>query len=132
MTALGFLVGVFALSMFGMNWIPSTDRSSGWFMPWFTIAGIGLLGLGFVTGSIVALRAPRRAGLLFLILMPLGSFCLAYPGAGFLVWHSDGGGYFESPLPSTAMWLTVLFYAPFLALPLAVRHRKCVLHTSLQ
>jgi hypothetical protein len=39
LTALGFLVGVFALSMFGMNWIPSADRSSGWFMPWLPIAG---------------------------------------------------------------------------------------------
>lgn len=122
--ALGSLVGFVALARFGMSWVDFADRSSGWFLPWFSIAGIGLLGLGFIAGSIVALRNRRRAGVIFLAFMPIAAFCLAYPAAGFLVWHADGGGWFETPPPPTAIGLTVLFFVPFLAPVLAMHHRK--------
>jgi hypothetical protein len=55
--------------------------------------------------------------------MPVGAFCLAYPGSGFLVWR-DGGGYFETPLPATAIGLAILFYAPFLPPLLMWRWKK--------
>jgi hypothetical protein len=39
----------------------------------------------------------------FLALLPItAAFCLAYPKSGFLVWHADGGGWFETPLPLAA------------------------------
>jgi hypothetical protein len=56
--------------------------------------------------------------------LPLTAFCLGYPSAGFLVWHADGGGWFESPLPLTAIGLTLLFFAPFVAPLFTLRHRE--------
>jgi hypothetical protein len=88
-----------------------------------TFAGVGLFGLGFLIGSILAPRNPRHAGIVFLVLLPITAFCLAYPESGFLVWHADGGGWFETPLPFTAIGLTVLFFAPFVA-PLFTLHNK--------
>jgi len=121
--ALGFLVGLFALARFGMLWLPLGDHDPGWFLRWLTFAGVGLLGMGFLVGSIAAPRYPRRAGIIFLVFLPISAFCLAYPESGFLVWHADGGGWFETPLPLTAIGLTALFFAPFVA-PLFILHRR--------
>jgi hypothetical protein len=120
----GLLAGLFGLVIFGMEWAPFGDRSSGWFMAWLTIAGTGLTGLAFITGSIVALRNRRSAGLIFLLCMPVAAYLLADPTAGFLVWHPDGGGYWETPLPSTGIGLTALFFSPFLLFILARRQKK--------
>jgi hypothetical protein len=106
-----------------MRWIASEDRSPGWYLQWFAAVGTCLSGLTFFFGSLVALRDRRRAGVVFLSVMPLAAFCMAYPDSGFLVWR-DGGGWFETPLPATAIELAALFWAPFLA-PLCLwRHRK--------
>ena len=86
--------------------------------------GVGLLGVGLLTGSLVALRKPKRGGILFLVFLPVTAFCLAYPGSGFLVWHSDGGGYFETPLPWTAVGLNAAVFAPFVAALFTLRHKK--------
>jgi len=120
----GLLIGLLAIASFGSDWTPVADRSPGWFLRWFTVAGTGLLGIGFLAGAVVAPWNRKRAGMILLILMPIASFCLAYPDAGFLVWPGDGNGYFQTPLPSTAIWLTALFYAPFLTPLLAARSRK--------
>jgi hypothetical protein len=120
----GAFLGFFELAIFGMEWAPFGDRSSGWFLRWFSIAGIGLLAVCFLAGSIVATRNRRFAGLIFLTFMPVAAFCLADPDAGFLVWHADGGGWFETPVPSTGIGLTFLFFAPLLVVVLARRHRK--------
>jgi len=121
---LGFLLGLFVFAYFGMEWLDLSDRSSGWFLGWTEAAGIGLLGLGLIAGSIVAPRNRRRAGLIFLIFMPIAAFCLAYQDAGFMVWEPDGSLVFETPTPPTAIGLTLLFFAPLWALLLPIRHRK--------
>jgi hypothetical protein len=77
----------------------------------------------FLAGSIVALRNRKRAGIIFLICMPVAVFCLGYPSAGYLVWHADGGGWFEPPAP-TAIGLTTIFFLPIFAALLAIRYRK--------
>jgi hypothetical protein len=128
---LGFLVGLYELATFGRDWVSLTDRSAGWFLRLLSVGGEGVLGLGFLIGSIVALHNRRWAGVTFLLFMPFGAFCLAYPDAGYLVWHADGSGWFESPIPSTAMGLTLLLFAPFLLLVLAIRHRKRALYLFL-
>jgi hypothetical protein len=121
--SLGFLFGLLALARFGTWWLPFGDHDPGWFLRWLTFAGVGLFGLGFLIGSILAPRNPSRAGIVFLVLLPITAFCLAYPESGFLVWHADGGGWFETPLPLTAIGLTALFFAPFVA-PLFTLHNK--------
>jgi hypothetical protein len=121
---LAFVVGLWALAAFGMAWVDFNDRTGGWFLRLFSVGGMGLLGLGLIAGSLAALRNRKRAGVIFLAFMPIAAFFLGYPNAGYLVWHADGGGYFESPLPLTAIGLTALFFAPFLVLLLVLRHRK--------
>ena len=120
----GCLVGLFVLARFGAWWLPLGDRDSGWFLRWITFAGVGLFGVGFLVGSLTAPRQPRRAGIIFLSFLPITAFCLAYPGSGFLVWHEDGGGWFEAPLPLTAIGLTALFFLPFVAPLFTLRHKK--------
>ena len=121
---LGLLVGFFALARFGMAWPPFNDDLPGWLLRWISYLGGALLGPVFLVGSIVALRNRKRAGTIFLICMPITVFCLAYPSAGYLVWHSDGGGWFEPPEPSTAIGLTIIFFLPIFAALLAIRYRK--------
>jgi hypothetical protein len=95
---LAFVVGVWALATFGMAWVDLSDRTGGWFLRLFSVGGIGLLGLCFIIGSLAALRNRKHAGIIFLTFMPIVAFFLGYPNAGYLVWHADGGGYFESLL----------------------------------
>jgi hypothetical protein len=73
--ALGCLLGLAACVVLGLDVV---SLSVGAF-------GHALLGLTFLTGSLVALHRRRLAGLIFLTVMPVGAFCLAYPGSGFLV-----------------------------------------------
>jgi hypothetical protein len=121
---LSFVVGLWMLAAFGMAWVDLNDRTGGWFLRLFSVGGTGLLGLGLCAGSLTALRNRKLAGVIFLTFMPIAAFFLGYPDAGYLVWHADGGGYFESPLPLTAIGLTALFFAPFLVLLLVLRHKK--------
>ncbi len=120
----GVLTGLYALGIFGTDSLPPDDKSPGWYLRWIDFAGIGLLAAGFLAGSLTAATNPKRGGFVFLAFLPATAFCMAYPDAGFLVWHSDGGGYFETPLPLTAVGLTLLFFAPFAASLLEFRHRK--------
>ncbi len=118
--ALGCLVGLTACVGLGLGHVNSpSDRSPAW---WFGVIGLALLGLTFLIGSFVALQHRRLAGVIFLAVMPVGACCLAYSSSGFLVWR-DGGGYFETPFPATAIGLAILFYAPFLP-PLLMWRRK--------
>lgn len=110
---LGCLAGFIACAEFGVGGVALSDRSPAWYLPWFGITGEALLGVGFLVGSLVALRNRRLAGIIFLAVMPVAAFCLAYPASGFLVWRADGG-WFETPFPSTAIGLAALFYGPFL------------------
>lgn len=107
-----------------MSWLPLGDHDPGWYLRWLNLFGVGLLGVGLLVGSLVAPRNPKRGGILFLVFLPATAFCLAYPESGFLVWHSDGGGYFETPLPWTAVGLTLLFFAPFVAALFTLGNKK--------
>jgi len=107
--SLGFLFGLLALARFGTWWLPFGDHDPGWFLRWLTFAGVGLFGLGFLIGSILAPRNPRRAGIVFLALLPITAFGLAYPESGFLV---------------TGTGLTALFFAPFVAPLFTLRNKK--------
>ena len=120
--ALGCLVGLLACVALGLDEVSLSDRSPAWHLGWFGTVGKAFLGLAFLIGSLVALQHRRLAGVIFLTVMPVGAFCLAYPGSGFLVWR-DGGGYFETPFPATAIGLAILFYAAFLP-PLLMWRRK--------
>jgi len=126
--ALGFLLGFLALARFGMAWPPFGDNDPGWLLRWISYVGGALLGPVFIASSIVALRNPKRAGLVLLITMPFAVFCLAYPSAGYLVWHSDGGGWLEPPEIPTAIGLTALFFLPIFAGLLALRRRSWTLY----
>jgi hypothetical protein len=121
--AAGAFTGLYALGIVGSDYLPVGDDSQGWYLRWIDFIGIGLLGAGFLAGSLTAVTNPKRAGFVFLAFLPVTAFCMAYPDAGFLVWHADGG-YFESPVPLTAVGLTLLFFAPFAALLFEFRHRK--------
>jgi hypothetical protein len=131
MVALGALLGFLALASTGQDQFPDPSSDPYWLRPSVLIAGIGLLGLTFLTGSLVALRNRRRAGLVFLACTPVLAFCLAFPEAGFLVWHSDGGGYFHSPVLPTALGLGLLFYIPFLVPLFAIRNRRRAMYLFL-
>jgi hypothetical protein len=120
--ALGCLAGLIACVGLGLDVVSLSDRSPAWYLGWSGAIGMALLGLAFLIGSLVALQHRRLAGVIFLAVMPVGAFCLAYPGSGFLVWR-DGGGWFETPFPTTAIGLAILFYAPFLP-PLLMWRRK--------
>ena len=110
--ALGLLVGFLALARLGMELPPFGDNDPGWLLRWLSYIGAALLGPVFITASIVALRNPKRAGLIFLVAMPIAVFRLAYPSAGYLVWHSDGSGWFEPPEVTVAIGLTIVFFLP--------------------
>lgn len=120
----GFFIGLWMLAAFGISSVPSVDSSAGWYLQWLWLAGTGLVGVTFLAGSVAALRHPKAAGIVFLVFLPLNAFCLAYPDAGFLVWHSDGSGWFETPLPWTAVGLTALFFLPFIAPLFVSQNRK--------
>jgi hypothetical protein len=81
-----------------------------------------------MAASIVALRNRKRAGFILLLFMPVAVFCLAYPSAGYLVWHSDGSGWFEPPEIPTAVGLTVAFFLSIFVGLLAIRRRKWTLY----
>lgn len=125
---LGSLLGLLALARFGMAWLRFGDSDPGWLLRWISYVGGALLGLVFITASMVALRNRKRAGFIFLLLMPVSVFCLAYPSAGYLVWHSDGGGWFVPPEIPTAIGLTVVFFLPIFTGLLALRRGKCMVY----
>src|SRR5258708_25410730 len=86
--ALGSFLGLFALSAFGMSWLPLGDHDPGWFLRWLSLFGVGLLGVGLLAGSLVAPRNPKRGGILFLVFLPLAALCLPDPGTVFLLLSS--------------------------------------------
>jgi len=49
------------LARIGTWWLPFGDHEPGWFLRWLTFAGVGLFGLGFLIGSILAPRNPRAS-----------------------------------------------------------------------
>ena len=138
----GFLIGLLALVSVGMSrvdvsylsslWyaplgmgpVDASDNSPARYLPWVNVIGIALLALVFLLASTVSVRNRKYAGLIFLSALPVGAFLLAYPQSGTLVWHADGSGWMETPLFSTALWLTGVFFLPLLAALLARRHRK--------
>jgi hypothetical protein len=112
---LGVFIGLYFLAEFGMS-APDVDS-------WLSFVGVGLVGFGFLAGSIAALRRPKVGGIIFLAVLPVAAFCLAYPQAGYVVWHQDGSGWFETPSPTKAIGLAAVFFAPFAA-PLFLPHNK--------
>jgi hypothetical protein len=121
---LGLLIGFAALSVIGTDLLPSAGGSEIWYLRWMSWAGPGLLAFGSFAGSLVAPRNPKRAAVIFLTFLPVTAFCMAYPDAGIIVWDKSGNGWFESPLPLTAIGLSLTFFAPFAALLLLPHDRK--------
>ena len=120
---LGSFLGLLSLVIFGMG--GGRSDQSGEVAHFFARAGMALLGLCFIVGSIIALRRRRLAGIIFLACTPFMAFCMTYPNAGYLIWRSDGG-WFSSPYPGTAAFLTFLFFAP-LAVLFFTLHRRNLL-----
>src|SRR5579863_6495109 len=110
----GFLIGLFTLAGLGMTWIP-TERFTDWYLHWVGVAGVGLMALCFLVGSIVALRNRGHAGLIFLRVTPIAAFCLAYSASESVDWHADGSGWAAWAPPFTALGLATVLYLPFLA-----------------
>ncbi len=121
---LGFLIGFLALASFGMAWPPFGDNDPGWLMRWISYIGAAILGPLFIAVSVVALRNPKRAGLILFIAMPFAVFLLGYPAAGHLVWHEHTGGWFEHPVPATTIGLTAMFFLQIYAGLLALLYRR--------
>jgi len=71
LAAIGFFVGLCALAKFGMWWAPLGDHDQGWLLRWLIFVGIGLFGVGFLVGSLFAPRNPGRAGVIFLVFLPI-------------------------------------------------------------
>jgi hypothetical protein len=117
----GILIGLLGLIITAEAWIDTDPKSPVWLTNKFEAFGPGTLGLVFLVASFVSLRNRRRAGLIFFAGTPIVAFVLTYPSAGFLVWKPDGAGVFEMPLLDTAVELTCLFYAPFIAPLFAIR-----------
>jgi hypothetical protein len=121
--ALGLGIGLLALSRTGAAWIPSPSTDTHWPRLSAGIAGGFLLGLTFLSGSIVATRDRRRGGMIFLVCAPVVAFCLAFSSAGYLQWEANSDGVFYSPILSIALILSLLFFAPFVLPPLVSRDR---------
>lgn len=118
---LGSFLGLLALVIFGMGGGPSDQSGE---LPRFVAhVGMGLLGLCLIVGSNVALRRRRLAGMIFLACLPFVAFCLTCPNAGYLVWRSRTG-WFDSPFPGMAAFLTFLFFAPFIVLFFTLHRRR--------
>ena len=83
--ALGCLVGL--LACVGLGFVPvynlSEDRHLN---AWLGILGIALLALTFLIGSLIALQHRRLAGIIFLSVMPVWTFCLKRAGSEDLTW----------------------------------------------
>jgi len=74
---------------------------------WISYVGGALLGPVFLAGSIVALRNRKRAGIVFLICMPVAVLAVGL-----------------SRQHPTAIGLTTIFFLPIFAALLAIRYRK--------
>lgn len=131
LAVLGLLAGFAGLSISGVRWIPDPKTNEYWLGPWVRTGGIGLLGIVFLSASIVALKRRVPGALIFLICGPILVFCLAFPDTGYLKWDAQGNGIFYSPFPSTAIGLSLLFFAPFVLPLLVIRNRKCMLYVFL-
>ena len=119
----GFVIGLFGLAGVGMTGIPS-ERFSDWYLHWFGVTGGGVMALCFLIGSITALWNRGRAGLIFLGVMPIAAFCLAYSTSESVDWHADGSGWAAWAPPFTALGLAAVFYLPLFAPLIAWRKRK--------
>lgn len=118
MVGLGIFVGLYRLVMAGQSSIDGPG------LDWLYVCGFFLLGLVFLVASFAALRDRRRAGIIFLTCTPVLSFALASPEA--LVWTTspNGGTYGTAPGFWSALILSALFFAPFVALVLTTRNRR--------
>jgi hypothetical protein len=114
MFALGMLVGLFALATFGTLWLPLGDDHTGWW-EWSEFAGLGLLAVSFLGGSLIALRNPRRGSFVFLTFLPVADFYLIYGDLGLYVDHF--------PM-LTLLGFTIVSIVPLFALVLRFRNRK--------
>jgi hypothetical protein len=57
---LGCIAGFVACALVGMAPIPQPDGSPAWYLQWFALVGLALLGLGFLVCSLVAIRNRGR------------------------------------------------------------------------
>lgn len=129
--AVGLGAGFVGLALAGERWIPDSTTDPYWFKTDIQTAGMCLLGLVLIVGSLFAFRDRRRGGLLFLICTPLVAFCIGYPDAGYLAWDSYGNGIFYSPFLRTALGLALLFFAPFIVPLFVIRNKKRALYVFL-
>ncbi len=123
LVVLCFLIGLFALTRVGGWWPPDGDHYSGWFLRWFTFVGTALIAVAFLAAASIAPWCRKLAAKILIVFMPLAAYFIALPDSGYLVWYEDGG-YFETPLPSIAAGLTIVFYLPLLAAWISKRNRR--------
>jgi hypothetical protein len=129
--ASGFSIGLLALSISGQRLIPHRAIDPYWYKSCIQTAGIWLLGVTFIAGSLLGIRNRRRGGLVFLACTPFVAFCVGYPGAGYLAWDKYGNGIFYSPFLRIALGLTLLFFVPFVVPLFAIRNKKRAMYLFL-
>ena len=122
---IGFLIGLTSIVICGTWGMPNhlLESNEFWFKAGIRMSGVALLGLSFVSASILGLRNRRRAGWVFLCCAPVVAFCLSFPDVGFLRWEPRGG-IFYSPFVSRALGLSFLFFTPFFLPLFLTRQRK--------
>jgi hypothetical protein len=81
---LGVLVGLVALSVSGQRYIPDCASDPYWYKSCIQTAGICLLGMTFIAGSLLGIRNRWRGGMVFLVCTPVVAFCVGYPDAAIL------------------------------------------------
>lgn len=119
--------GFFEFANFAISPIPTYEDPAYRLVDWLSITGIGVLAVSFIFGSILALHNRKIGALIFLLSMPLATFCLTSPNTSFLLWHAYGNGVngiFDTPLTATGIGLTAAFFTPLLFAVLLWERKK--------
>jgi hypothetical protein len=78
---LGLAIGIYSLGALAVAAPPYFYDPMPWFFEWSELIGIALLSIESFAGSLIAIHSRKRAGIFFLLSMPLTVFCIVYRSA---------------------------------------------------